>query len=370
MNGKRVHHGRRPQDYATRVFNRISTRLIKRYVPTRHPLYLELDETAPHPSLHHHHVSECNPVPDPRDEGRFDDVPLPDPPSFNEPDMSDKPSFMRIMPRLTGNQIGRMTRNYRCGLDALAAVDRSVGQIYRKIKRLHELGRTVFIFYTDNGVFKGEHRIFGGKLNPYEEADSTPLIMRVPRRYLKGHAPARHVNAPVANIDLAPTILKLAHANACPVKGRCRVMDGRSLLGLIQGKTPNWAPDRPIGIELDRTHAKERHSVCTYRGVRAGGQVLIRHLTVANAVNSDRCVPDREWERYDLTNDPFELQNLCFGGRGSSCPQGPGEVHLTKLVPRIARCSHRPACRRPCSRNGCNMSSARTCPHCSSWRSC
>ncbi|MDX6617584.1 MAG: hypothetical protein QOD60_2675, partial [Solirubrobacterales bacterium] len=89
----------------------------------------------------------------------------------------------------------------------------------------------------------------------------------------------------------------------------------------------------------DRTHAKARHSVCTYRGVRANGQVLIRYLTVANAPNSNKCVPDREWERYDLTSDPFELHNLCFGGRGSSCPQGPGEARLTKLVPRIADCS-------------------------------
>ena len=253
--------------------------------------------------------------------------------------MSDKPSFMRIMPRLTNTQIDRMTRNYDCGLDALAGVDRSVGQIYDKIKQLHELGRTIFIYYTDNGVFKGEHRIFGGKLNPYEEADSTPLMMRVPSQYLKGQAPVGHVTDPVANIDLAPTMLKLAHGKPCPASGPCRVMDGRSILPLIKGKTPDWAPDRPLGIELDRTKAKARHSVCTYRGVRASNQVLIRYLTVANDPNSDKCVPDREWERYNLNSDPFELNNLCFGGDGSKCPQGPGEARLTSLVPRIASCT-------------------------------
>jgi len=338
-NGKRVHYGQKPKDYSTRVFNGIAKRLIDKYVPREHPLYLELDETAPHPSVHRHHVSACNPVPDPRDEGRFNNVPLPDPPSFNESDMSDKPSFMRIMPRLTNSQIDRMTRNYDCGLDALAGVDRSVGQIYDKIKQLHELGRTIFIYYTDNGVFKGEHRIFGGKLNPYEEADSTPLMMRVPSHYLKGQAPVGHVTDPVANIDLAPTMLKLAHGKPCPASGPCRVMDGRSILPLIKGKTPDWAPDRPLGIELDRTKAKARHSVCTYRGVRASNQVLIRYLTVANDPNSDKCVPDREWERYDLNSDPFELNNLCFGGDGSKCPQGPGEARLTSLVPRIASCT-------------------------------
>jgi len=278
-------------------------------------------------------------VPAPRDEGRFRDVPLPHPPSFNERDMSDKPSFMRAMPRLTTTQIKRMTRRYRCSLNALAGVDRSVGAIYHRIKRLGELDRTVFVFYSDNGIFRGEHRIWGGKLNPYEEADSTPLIMRVPARYLGGDPPAAHVGAPVANIDLAPTILKLAHARPCATRAHCRVMDGRSLLPLIKGRTPSWAPGRPLGVELDRATAKVRHSICTYRGVRAGGQTLIHYLTVASARRSHRCVRDREWERYDLTRDPFQLHNLCFGGRGSSCPEGPGEARLTGLVHRIAHCS-------------------------------
>ena len=339
VNGKRVHHGRKPRDYSTRVFNRTAKRLVEKYVPRRHPLYLELDETAPHPSVHRHHVSACNPVPDPRDEGRFNDVPLPDPPSFNESDMSDKPTFMRVMPLLDDTQIERMTRNYRCGLDALAGVDRSVGAIYDKIKQLHELGRTVFIYYSDNGVFKGEHRIYGGKLNPYEEADSTPLIMRVPSRYLGGTAPAAHVTDPVANIDLAPTILKLAHAKPCPARGRCRTMDGRSILGLIKGRTPAWAPDRPLGIELERTTAKARHAVCRYRGVRVDGQVLIRYLTAATDPDSNRCVPSKQWEQYDLTRDPFELHNLCFAGNESNCPTGPSETRLRKTLLRVARCS-------------------------------
>ena len=37
----------------------------------------------------------------------------------------------------------------------------------------------MFIFYTDNGVFFGEHRVGGGKLYPYEEAPD-PLFIRLP----------------------------------------------------------------------------------------------------------------------------------------------------------------------------------------------
>jgi N-acetylglucosamine-6-sulfatase len=339
VNGKRVHHGQDPSDYSTRVFNRTARRLVRRYIPRRRPLFLELDEVAPHTSLFPHRLPACNPPPDPRDAGLFADEPLPQPPSFNEEDMSDKPAFMRPAPLLTNNQIARMTRTYRCGLAALHGVDRSVGGIYREIKRLGELGRTVFIFYSDNGFLVGEHRIFGGKLNPYEEAASTPLIMRVPGRYLKGHGPAvGHVSAPVANIDLAPTILRLAHANPCPPRGRCRTMDGRSLLALIAGRTPAWAAERPIGLELRRKRGKQNHAVCRYTGVRIHDQVLIRHRYVVMDPTTHRCVRTEQWERYDLTSDPFELDNLCVGGNVLNCPQGDSERRLRKLMWRIHDC--------------------------------
>jgi arylsulfatase A-like enzyme len=338
-NGRRVHHADKPRDYSTRVFHRTAMRLVRRYVPRRPPLYLELDEVAPHVQKGTYlPPPQCNPIPDPRDEGLFSDAPLPEPPSFNETDMSDKPSFVRsALAPLNDRQLTRMKRNYRCGLAALRAVDRSVGRIFHEIKRLGELGRTVFIFYTDNGSFYGEHRIALGKLNPYEEAASTPLIMRVPRQYLDGRRAVTHVSEPVANIDLAPTILRLAHAKPCRGARRCRTMDGRSLTGLIAGETPAWASDRPIGLELDLGKGTSRQLVCKYAGVRASDQVLIKHLWV-NDPSSDRCIRDNEWERYDLTNDPFELDNLCFGGDAANCPEGDAEQHLRKLLRRIKHC--------------------------------
>jgi N-acetylglucosamine-6-sulfatase len=340
VNGKRVHHGQDPRDYSTRVFNRTSKRLIRRYIPRSRPLFLEVDEVAPHPARFPHPVPACNPPPDPRDAGLFNDEPLPQPPSFNEHDVSDKPAFMRSVPLLNNNQITRMTRTYRCGLAALRGVDRTVGRIYDEIKRLGELGRTVFIFYSDNGMLYGEHRIPGGKLNPYEEAASTPLIMRVPSRYLPGHHPAvAHVAAPVANIDLAPTIIRLADAKPCPPRGRCRTMDGRSLTALLAGRTPAWAEERPIGIELGRVRGKKNHAVCRYDGVRSFNQVLIRHRFVAEDFAPYKCIRDDQWERYDLTNDPFELNNLCVGGDVANCPVSESEQRLRKLMWRIHDCA-------------------------------
>jgi len=332
-NGKKIHYGDKPGDYAPRVFERSAVRLTRRFVPRHKPLYLEVDEIAPHPRLHGKGTG-CGPVPDPRDLGKFADVKLPRPPSLNEADMSDKPSFMANEPLLTQHDIHRMTRHYRCGLASLQEVDRTVGHLYREFKHLGELSRTVFIFYTDNGVFFGEHRIGGGKLYPFEEADRTPLYIRLPARYRNGHV--AQVSQPVANIDFAPTILRLAHAKPCRSPGHCRVMDGRNLLPLLRGKSPAWAAERPLGVELHVAYANRRHAVCVYAGVRLPGVVFVRH-TRATHRKGGRCVKDVERERYNLDQDPYELHNLCFGGRG--CPNDREQRRLRRLLVRIRHCS-------------------------------
>jgi N-acetylglucosamine-6-sulfatase len=332
-NGRKVHYGSTPGDYAPRVFERKAVRVTRRFVPRRRPLYLEVDEIAPHPRLHGRGPG-CGPVPDPRDAGKFDSVELPRLPAFNEADMSDKPSFLAHQRPLTEQEVNRMRHRYRCGLASLQEVDRTVGHVYREFARLGELWKTVFIFYTDNGVFFGEHRIGGGKLYPYEEADRTPLYIRLPAPY-RGRRVAQ-VDQPVANIDLAPTILRLAHAHPCRAHGHCRVMDGRSLLPLLGGRNPRWAADRPLGVELDIAYVNRRHAVCKYAGVRLPAAIFVRHTKISDH-RGRRCVRDVERERYNLNRDPYELHNVCFGGRG--CPHDAQQRRLRRLLTKIRDCS-------------------------------
>jgi N-acetylglucosamine-6-sulfatase len=332
-NGRRVHYGAKPRDYAPRVFEQTAVHLVRRFVPRQRPLYLELDEIAPHPGPARAGAG-CNPPPDPRDVGKFEGAKLPRPPSFNEPEIADKPSFLRSKAPLSPHEIDRRTKSYRCGLAALAEVDRTLARLYRQIKDLGELQRTVFIFYTDNGIFFGEHRVAGGKIYPYEEADRTPLLIRLPARYRNGAPRVDRVTAPVANIDLAPTILKLARARPCGT--RCRVMDGRPLLGLLRGRSPPWASDRPLGVELRLLRVNARHAVCQYAGVRVPGAIFVRHTRIADP-SGGGCVHDVQRERYDLSQDPFELHNLCFGG--GACPTDAEQATLRRLLVKIRRCS-------------------------------
>ena len=336
VNGKIVHHGQRDSDYAPRVFQRQAMHVVSRFVPRRKPLYLELDEIAPHAG-HGRTATGCtgSAVPAPGDVGKFSDVQLPRPPSFNEANMSDKPSFLQDQPPLTADQIAQRTRAYQCGLGALQSVDRTVARLVDEFRSLGELGETVFIFYTDNGLFYGEHRLVGGKLYPYEEADKTPLYIRLPARYRAGSARVPTVSEAVANIDFAPTILRLAGGSPCVSRSNCRVMDGRSLVPLLRGQIPAWSTNRPIGVEL-RLDRGAHPGVCQYTGVRVPGAVYVQHQEIADTATG-QCVPDDEQERYDLNTDPFELNNLCTGG--GPCPTDATQIELEGLLARISRCA-------------------------------
>ena len=64
--------------------------------------------------------------------------------------------------------------------------------------------------------------------------------------------------------------------------------------------------------------------------------IFVRHREVVDRP-SETCVKDRELERYDLANDPYQLRNLCFGGRG--CPSDRLQTRLKRLLTRLHHCS-------------------------------
>lgn len=337
VNGSAVRYGARDRDYLTRVINRTATNLIRRHAGRRKPLFMVVDHLAPHTSAELRKPCQGSAAPDPRDEGAFATEPLPRPPSFNEPDVSDKPSFIRQRPGLGQAANAELTRRHRCRLESLRAVDRGVGQIHRALRREDELNDTVLLFTSDNGWFDGEHRIAHEKVIPYEEALRVPLIIRAPPALLGGKDPSRAVAAPVANVDLAPTILDIGRAPPCNSAGRCRTLDGRSLLPLLRGNRGAWPSDRGILLELEIPHRRAAPlTPCDYEGIRTARHVYIEHHSASGA-NGGACRPAAESELYDLWDDPFQLSNLS--------PTPPG----TAAERREARLADRLAALRSCT---------------------
>jgi arylsulfatase A-like enzyme len=337
-NGDVVHRGSKRGANATQVATNKALQLIRSWASKAVPMYLQLDLPAPHVAAQSDPFGKCGraAIPAARDEGAFAGAPLPRPPSFNERDMRDKPAFLSAAPKLGGAQKEKVRRRWRCALASLKGVDRAVGRIYRAFEHAGLLSRTVFMFISDNGQFYGEHRIAKGKVLPYQEAVHLPLVIKAPRRYLNGKRPLRHVRKPVANIDLAPTILRFAGARSCPPSGPCRTLDGRSLKPVIKGST-NWPRHRALLSEY-RSPSPGNYATCRFTGILTRETVYVEHSEVVDP-NTSQCVPSDEVERYDLGLDPFELHNMCFAGEVGNCPRDRVQSDLNSRLGRLRDCA-------------------------------
>ncbi len=176
--------------------------------------------------------------PAPRHRGRFSREPLPDLPSYNERDVSDKPSFIpRFNRPISARSEATIVKRFRERWESLLAVDDAVQDIVGALRRTGELDNTYVIFTSDHGFMQGEHRIRSGKMVPYDPSTRVPLLIRGP-----GIPSGRRARALVGDVDLAPTILNAARA-------RTRVLDGNSILQFARN------PGRPRGRPFLHTTA-------------------------------------------------------------------------------------------------------------------
>jgi arylsulfatase A-like enzyme len=243
------------------------------------PFFLAVSYLSPHDDrLGGRCIQSAKPTP--RHAGRFARVRMPRSPSFGERDMSDKPSFLRRLP--FGRAAARYAqRQWRCRRESLLDVDEGVERIVAALERSGRLDNTLVVFTSDNGYLLGEHRLPDEKVNLYEESVRVPLALRGP-----GVPEGTRVPDPVANIDLAPTILDAAGARAGVE------MDGRSLLPLA--RSPGSRRGRPILLEnlarpFDRRFTR-------YTAIRTS------RFVYAEYANGER-------ELYDLRRDPHQLRS-------------------------------------------------------------
>lgn len=318
-----------PRLYGTDVFRDKALAYIHRHSGSEDPFFLSVSFLAPHSES-----SRLRPAgvaamgetirPAPRHEDAFAEMPLPRPPSFNEPDMSDKPAFLqRQAPPLTADQVARITESYRHRLASLLAVDEAVEAIVGTLSELGELRRTWIVFTSDNGYFQGEHRIAAGKVLAHEPAARVPLIISGPG--LPRGAVSRQL---VANIDLAPTVLDIANGRAD------RPVDGTSVVPFAE--RPRRQVNRTLlhetgiagGVRGDDTIVFRDVAVPAYQGVRTARYVYLEYA-------------DGSRELYDLALDPHELDSRHDDPRYAAT-----RAALERELRRLLRCRGR-SCRAP-----------------------
>jgi N-acetylglucosamine-6-sulfatase len=278
-NGTLVDYGTSADQYQTDVFTQKAIDFIHRRAPDATPFFLSVAYLAPHgggPNNNPQPPSDCGSTakPAPRHANAFDNEPLPQPPSFNEADVSDKPVDIQQRPPLDASDVANIEREYRCRLESILAVDEGVAQIVDALRAEGEFEDTVFVYTSDNGFFHGEHRVPMGKNLVYEPSVRVPLIVHGP-----GIPDGVTVEDLAVNADLAPTILDLTGAKPG------RTMDGLSLLEAAQ--EPDEKRGRAILLETRQ-----------YSAVRTERYVYVEHVDTG------------ERELYDLDNDPHQLQSL------------------------------------------------------------
>ena len=196
-----------------------------------------------------------------------------DPPAFNEPDMTDKPSWLQTLPP----QRRRVMREvYEGKLEELRDLDDQIGRLLDLLWRTGQLSRTWIFFVSDNGYLLGEHRLFR-KEQPYEESAGIPFVVRGP-----GVEPTTS-DALVSQVDLMPTALSIAGLD--PDAGRA--LDGRSMLSQL--RSGDWAGWRRR-LLVENTNLE-------WSMVREGSTAYVEHHTRG------------EWELYDLATDPHQLSS-------------------------------------------------------------
>lgn len=286
-NGREVHYANKESDYQVDVLSDRADRFVRQ--SRGKPFFLYLAPTAPHlPTVMAR-----------RHEGLFAGIQAPRSPSFNEADTSDKPRWVRSVPPLSDAEIAKVDETYSKEAEMMLAVDDMLARVLETLKSVGQLQNTYIIFTTDQGFHMGEHRLTDMKLTPYAGASEIPLIVRGP------DVPANETRPEMAlGTDLAPTFAAIADVTPPDF------VDGRSLKGIWEGKDAQepWRqaalqefwPRADLG-DYGLEHLNRIVEVPRYRAFRTPELLFSEYFYKDGSSDG---------ELYDLTNDPFELENL------------------------------------------------------------
>jgi arylsulfatase A-like enzyme len=171
-------------------------------------------------------------------------------------------------------------------------IDENVGRLMNALQKTGLHDKTHVMFFSDHGDQMGSHGRFG-KCLPYEESISIPFLIGGGKPM--GYDGRKCGNAPplVNHVDIAPTTLGL-----CGITSP-EWMEGFDFSHHRTGKDYSRHVDRePESAYLELIGDRESSYAWRCVVTRDGWKYA--------------CVQEGEWLLFDLTNDPFEQNNLAF----------------------------------------------------------
>jgi arylsulfatase A-like enzyme len=172
-------------------------------------------------------------------------------------------------------------------------LDGNFGRLMRALDEKKLAANTLVIFLTDNGT--GGTRWNAGLRNRkgtvYEGGIRVPCYVRWPGKVKDKCV----VDAPLAHVDLTPTVLA-----ACGTEGA--EFDGANVLPLLQPDAPAW-PDRTLFFQWHRGDEPEKFRAFAARGPK------YKLVQAAGANAGTKWKP--KYELFDVGADPFEEKDLA-----------------------------------------------------------
>lgn len=193
-----------------------------------------------------------------------------------------------------------LKRYLRC----VKGIDDNVKRVFDYLEANDLMDNTIIVYTGDQGFMLGEHDYID-KRWMYEESLRMPLLIRYPKLI----KPGIKTKAIVNNTDFAPTLLDLSGGDTP------EYMQGNSFAQiLITGEEPeNWQQATYYRYWMHMAH---RHNIPAHFGIRTKKHKLIFFYGInykeqpINPKTLEHIQTPVAWEFYDLTNDPYEMNNL------------------------------------------------------------
>jgi N-acetylglucosamine-6-sulfatase len=204
-----------------------------------------------------------------------------------------KPALLRQVDDLPplGPKTGSSDEVILNRLRMLAAIEESMGEVFKALEASGELDRTMIVVTSDHGYWYGEHGLSVERRLAYEEGIRIPLLIRYPALIKAG----TKRNQMVLTLDFAPTFMELAGA---PVPAN---LHGKSFMPLFTTNAPSWRDSFLVEHFSESVFPRTRG--LGYQAIRTEGWKYIHYVDLPNAD-----------ELYDLNRDPYEMRNLIGAG--------------------------------------------------------
>ncbi len=268
--------GSRPQDHSTYVIGkRLAQRI--RQAPADEPIFAVASLNSGHvpntPFAWHRGSAACERVAPYRA------------PSYNEADVSDKPAYIRRLPRLPRPSFELTSR-----CQEFLGVEATLHRIRQALADSGRLRDTLFVFTSDNGYLLGDHRMPGDGDKWWPHAVPVPFYVLWPK--VLGNE-RRVVDEPISSVDLPVTVCALA---GCALHDP----DGFDITPLLTGEATRLDRDF-LYLELLRPRGKMPPWYGLLTTFAYDPDTLFQYIEYRTG----------ERELYNVTRDPYRLQNLA-----------------------------------------------------------